>query len=89
MFPGQYLAREPGTRSWRNTLALPKCLSCARTTHVLEIGCGFGALPNMQSATRAAGSQGTLSREQEHFARDRLAAAGLSDNLGQFDNRHP
>ncbi len=50
--------------------------------HVLEIGCGWGGFA--EYAAREIGCRVTaltLSREQAQFARDRLAAAGLSDRV--------
>jgi cyclopropane-fatty-acyl-phospholipid synthase len=65
--------------------------------HVLEIGCGWGGFAEYAAREKGCRVTGlTLSREQEHFARERLSAAGLSDKSqirledyrdcqGQFD----
>jgi cyclopropane-fatty-acyl-phospholipid synthase len=50
--------------------------------HVLEIGCGWGGFAEF--AARETGCRITcltLSREQEKFARERIAAAGLADRV--------
>jgi cyclopropane-fatty-acyl-phospholipid synthase len=50
--------------------------------HVLEIGCGWGGFAEYAAAeTGCRVTCLTLSREQAGFARDRLAAAGLSDRV--------
>ena len=50
--------------------------------HVLEVGCGWGGFAEYaarETGCRVVGL--TLSREQAQFARDRIAAAGLSDKV--------
>ena len=55
-------------------------IALAPGQHVLEIGCGWGALAEMAARDFGARVTGvTLSSEQLAWARDRLARAGLSD----------
>jgi len=50
--------------------------------HLLDIGCGWGALAEHAARTRGCRVTGiTLSREQLAWARDRVAAAGLADRV--------
>ncbi|MEM9050134.1 MAG: cyclopropane-fatty-acyl-phospholipid synthase family protein [Pseudomonadota bacterium] len=50
--------------------------------HLLEIGCGWGAFAEFAAAERGARVTAlTISREQHDFARGRIAAAGLSDQV--------
>lgn len=50
--------------------------------HILEIGCGWGGFAEIAAGERGARVTGlTLSEEQLHFARERIARAGLSDRV--------
>jgi cyclopropane-fatty-acyl-phospholipid synthase len=65
--------------------------------HVLEIGCGWGGFAQAAAERGLRVTGVTLSREQLAYARDRIAAAGLTDRVelrlqdyrdirGQFDH---
>jgi cyclopropane-fatty-acyl-phospholipid synthase len=58
--------------------------------HILEIGCGWGGFAEQAAQLGAQVSGVTLSREQLHFAKNRLKAADLADktNLSLTDYRH-
>jgi len=75
--PGDNDLASAQTRKYR---ALAKAVDLKPSHHILEIGCGWGgfaAFAAEEIGCRVTGL--TISREQYAYARERLAAAGLSD----------
>ena len=69
----------PAAPSWRGSA---NGSSCGRTTHVLEIGTGWGGLAlYMASRFGCRVTTTTLSREQREYAEGRIRAAGLEDRV--------
>lgn len=76
--PGQTLS-EAQTEKYR---ALADAIDLAPGKHVLEIGCGWGGFAEYAARERGARVTGlTISREQHAYATERMAKAGLSDQV--------